>query len=259
MELNVREKDTEIHSYLSRQTKGFIWESDGVCVFGGALRDIDTGRTPKDVDFLVENTQIDRIIRKLLVEGYTIRKKDRERAQDDNQGYTAVNQWLMNVYSATQEGFADLDILEISCEIGKYMDQLPINSSCIFYARDPGSGWSSKVTRSEDYMDFIIMEQIVISDNRLRSDYLLRLRGYYPTFNVSVDDDNEYVSTRSSSLFDLPIWDNPLLDIFEQSTGTGRVMYTAETASGITGVGSGGVSGTMSTVSGSPIYTGDDV
>jgi hypothetical protein len=182
--------DRNILNYLCDKTKGFLWERPGVVVVGGALRDLDTGREPKDVDFLVNQGVCEVVLRNLLNSGYSVVKKGREQPAE-GEGYTAINEYLLNVYCATQEGLVDIDILEISCDHKEYLKMLPINSSCIAFGVDYSTElWrGGGVFRDDAYYDFLVMEQIVISDKRLRSDYLERLKGYYPTYNVVVDDD----------------------------------------------------------------------
>jgi hypothetical protein len=188
MELDIRSMDRRISFHMATHTNGFLFEIDGIVAFGGALRDLDTGRVPKDYDFLVPERQKSNAIFRLLNNGYKVGRAERLRAEE-GRAYTAINEHLKDVYTATKEGYKSIDILIIDISWIDYLEKLPINSSCIAFGSCVGDGISNNVIRLDDYYDFLEMDSIVISDNRLRTDYLERLRGYYPNHTITVDDD----------------------------------------------------------------------
>lgn len=163
----------------------------GARLFGGFIRDVDTGRMTKDIDILVSSHHHNTVLFKFLGDGWSLTSAMHESVLNGTisrgRQYMDINGKLKTVVKARKDGW-EVDLLLVNCCIADYIKLLPISTS-LASAYHGFSGVT--VVRPDDYLDSLETKQITISDSRINEEYVAKMKEYYPDWLVVIDSDCE--------------------------------------------------------------------
>ena len=161
-------------------------------LFGGYIRDVDTGREARDIDVLLSSWKAEWLLQLMMEEGWTLSSAMAEaivnNTLDRSRQYMDINGKLKYVIKARKDDIT-IDILMVKCMPAEYIKILPISTSLASATYNLTSGL--EVFRPDDYVDSINTRQITISDSRINPAYVDKMKDYYPDWTVVIDSDEE--------------------------------------------------------------------
>ena len=144
-----------------------VFKKDSAVIAGGCLRDIDTGREPKDIDILIEyESDADYREASMLANrlGYKLKENNTYGPEGENQ--------LRFVIKMVHETKKPIDLIFLNCPVQERIDNFPCNASQVWL-------YKGTVCSTEEYDQFLITNKLEFYKSATK-EYKERMLNYYP-------------------------------------------------------------------------------